>query len=116
MRADVRISSAAEQAATVDDVALGCYAIALVNVCDELADTNDVTRKLVSDRERRVATTFGPVVPIVDMYVGSANAGAANADQNFVVTDLRNRDIAHGETWTCYLFDKRFHAFNSETL
>jgi hypothetical protein len=49
------------------------------------------------------------------MHVRAAHTSTPNFDQHFVVAYLRDGDIAHGETRTCDSFDKRFHAFNSET-
>jgi hypothetical protein len=49
------------------------------------------------------------------VHISPTHTSAPNTDKHFVVTNLRDGDIAHFETRTCDLFDKRFHAFNSET-
>ena len=89
VRADVRVAGAAEQAASVDDVALRGHAIALVDVGDETADSHDVAGELVPDDDRRLDAPLRPVVPVVDVHVGAAHAGAPDANQDFVVADRR---------------------------
>jgi hypothetical protein len=62
-----------------------------------------------------MAAALRPVIPVVDVHIGSTHTSAPNSDQHFIVAYLRDGDIAHYKTRTCDLFDKRFHAFNSET-
>ena len=59
---------------------------------------DDVARELVADDERRAAAAARPVVPLVDVDVGAADAGAPHADQHLVVADRRlpdTSDIKH---------------------
>jgi hypothetical protein len=109
----VRVSGAAEQAAPVDDVSFRRDAIAFAHVRHERADACDVARELVPDGERRTAPILRPLVPVVDVHVGAADTGATHANQYFIVADLWDRDVAHGETRTCSGFDERSHAMNS---
>ena len=94
VRADVRVARAAEQATSVDDVSFGRDAVAFLHVGDEASDLHDIAGEFVSDDERRLATALRPRVPVVDVHVGAADAGAPHTDQDFVVSDPRLRDIA----------------------
>jgi hypothetical protein len=55
VRADMRISSAAEKAASVDDVALGGDAISLLYISDETTDLDYITGEFMADNEWRLA-------------------------------------------------------------
>jgi hypothetical protein len=55
VRADMRISSAAEKAASVDDVALGGDAISLLYISDETTDLDYITGEFMADNEWRRA-------------------------------------------------------------
>ena len=90
VRADVRIARAAEQTSTIDDVALGRDAIALAHVRDELADLYDVAGELVADDERRLHATARPLVPLVDVHVGAAHAGATYSNQHLIIANRGN--------------------------
>jgi len=84
---------------------IGGHAIAFVDVSNQLAHACDVTRELVADGEGRAATVLRPLVPVVDVHVGAAHAGATHANQHFVVADLGDGNVAHRESGTCDCFD-----------
>ena len=76
---------------------LGGHAVAGVHVAHERAHLHHVARELVADGERRLAAPLRPVVPLVDVDVGAADAGAAHADQHLIVTDGRLRHLLQHE-------------------
>ena len=98
VRADVRVAGAAEQAASVDDVSFGRHAIAFFHVGDELADLHDFAGELVADDERRLHASLRPRVPVVDVHVGAADAGAPHANQNFIVSNGRLGNVLQTES------------------
>jgi hypothetical protein len=51
----MRIASAAEKAASVDDVALGGDTISLLYISDETTDLDYITGEFVTDNERGLA-------------------------------------------------------------
>ena len=110
VRADVRVARAAEQAASVDDVSFGGHAIAFAHVGHELPDLHDVAGELVADDDRRLDASLRPRVPIVDVHVGAAHAGAPHANQHFVVADRRLGNVLEDESRTGRRFHQRFHA------
>ena len=110
VRADVRVARAAEQASSVDDVALRRHAISLVNVGDETADLDHLAGELVPDDDRRLDASLRPRIPVVDMHVGAAYARAPDANEDFVVADRRFRNVFQLETRSSRGLHKRFHA------
>ncbi len=53
--------------------------------------------ELVANGKRRFQTGGGPVVPGVDMNIGSAHAGGQHLDQYIVRAAFRNRNFANQE-------------------
>jgi hypothetical protein len=105
VRAHVRISGAAQEASAVDNMPFGSNAIAFLNVGDESSDFDYVAGEFMADDERRLAAAARPLIPVVDVHVGSANSGAANFDQNFIVSDFRLGHITQNHSRSCGFFD-----------
>src|SRR5436190_1991283 len=108
--ADVRVSSSAKQTTAVDDVALGGDAISLAHVGDETADLRHFARELVSDDDWWFHAALRPRIPVVDVHVSAAHAGASYANQNFIVPDGRHGNVFENETRGRGCFHQRFHA------
>jgi hypothetical protein len=112
----VRVAGPAEQAAAVNDVALGGHAVALLHVGHEAADFDDFTSELVTDDEGRLASSLRSVVPVVDVDVGAAHAGAMHADENFVVANARLWYVAHHEAGTGSFLHQSFHSYSANIV
>ena len=56
-------------------------------------DRDDLAHKLVTHHHRHGNRLLGPGVPVVDVHVGAADAGAADLDQHVVDADLRFGDV-----------------------
>ena len=84
-------------------------AIAFLHVGHEAADLNHIAREFMADDERRLAAALCPRVPIVDVHVGAAHARASHANENFVLTDPRLRDILELEPGRRGFLYQRFH-------
>jgi hypothetical protein len=108
--ADVRIARAAEQAAAVDDVPFGGHAIAGVHVGDEPSDLDDFAGELVADDDRRLHAALCPRIPVVNVHVGAAHAGAPHPNEHFVFSDCRLGNVAEFEPRSRRWFHQRFHA------
>src|SRR5687767_3291166 len=93
VRADVRVPGAAGQASAADDMSFSSHAITHLHVRDELAGFDHIARELMSDDERWLASTPSPVVPLVDVHVGTADTGPTNPDQDLIVANGRNRNV-----------------------
>ena len=74
-----------------------------------LPDLHDVAGELVADREWWAAAALRPRIPVVDVHVGAADAGAANLDQYFVIANDRLRNITQDETRAGRLLHQRSH-------
>jgi hypothetical protein len=98
VRADVGVAGSAQQAAAVHYVALCGYAVAFVHIGDEFSGFHNVAGELVSDDDRWPHPAACPVVPFEDVHVCAAHTGAADTNQNFVISYFRNRDFAENET------------------
>ena len=54
------------------------------------ADLDDLADELMADDHRHGNGLLGPGVPVVDVHVGAADAGAQHVDQHVVDADLRH--------------------------
>ena len=91
VRAQVAAAGHAVAAAAADDVALAADDVAGVEVAHVRPDRDDLADELVADRHRHRDRLLRPGVPLVDVQVGAADAGAADADQDVVDAVLRLR-------------------------
>ena len=71
------------------DVTLAGDQVAGVEVVHVAADFDDLADELVADDERRRDGLRGPRVPRLDVQVGAADAGLANAHDHVVDPELR---------------------------
>ena len=62
-------------------------------VVDVGADFDDLADELVADDHRHGDGLLRPGVPVVDVEVGAADAGAKDLDEHVVDADLRFRDV-----------------------
>src|SRR6516164_3364989 len=74
----------------------------VVNVGTDLDNLSD---KLMADRHGHWDRFAGPVVPVEDMNVCTANSSAQNADQHIVDAKGRFGNILQPEAWLCLGFD-----------
>src|SRR5688500_7212922 len=109
VRTDVSVPGATEQTPAVHDVPLGRDAIAFLHVGHESSNIDDVSRELVSHDERWLAPPSCPVVPVVNVYVRPADSGAPNADQYFILSDLRLGHVAKNDSRSCRFLHEGFH-------
>ncbi len=89
VRAQMPPPGQAIAAAAADHVAFAAHQIARVEIADVGAHLHDLADKLVADRHRHRNGALRPLVPIVDMNIGAADAGALYADQDIVDADRR---------------------------
>ncbi len=99
---------------TARDVALCGDTISDIETLDFSTAFNDFAAEFMADGEWHGNCFTGPVVPLINMNIGSANGRAADFDQNVVVSRLRFVDIFKPETTFGLRFDQRFQMiFNS---
>ncbi len=56
-------------------------------------DGHDKAGHLVTEDSRGVDMALGPLVPIEDVHVGSANGGGGDLDQDVLASGLGNGDL-----------------------
>ena len=93
VRAHVGIAGAAQQAAPVHDVALSRDPVSLFHVGDQAPHPHDLAGKFMADDDRWLDATTGPRIPLIDVDVCSANAGAAHPDEHLILANGRHRDV-----------------------
>jgi hypothetical protein len=97
-------------------VAFGGYPVALLYIGHEPSDFDHFTGELVTDDEGRLAASLCPVIPVVDVDVGAAYAGAMHAAENFVVADPRLWYVAHHEAGTGSFLHQCFHSYSASVV
>ena len=95
--AQVPPAGQAVAAAAADDVPLAADDLAGVEVVDVRADLDDPADELVADDHRHGDRLLRPGVPVVDVHVGAADAGAQHLDQHVVDADRRHRHLLEPE-------------------
>jgi len=91
------------------DVALGGDVIALRDVADVLAGGHDGAGKLVAPGERRKDALLGPLVPMMDVQVGPADAGGFHLHEHLVLARLRDRHFLDSQPWLGFHLPNRSH-------
>jgi hypothetical protein len=61
-------------------------------------DLDDLTDKFMPDGDGNRNCLLRPIVPLANMYIGSANAGVSHPDQHIVDADFRLRDFFQPKT------------------
>src|SRR5690242_6877191 len=80
-------------AAPAGDVAFAADDVAGMEVVDVRADLDYLADELVPDHHRHRDRLLRPLIPVVDMNIGAADAGVAHADQYIVDAVFRNGNI-----------------------
>ena len=107
--AEMPSAGEAVAAAAADDVAFAADDVAGMKVVDVGADLDDLADKLVADRHGHGDGALRPLVPVVDMDVGAADAGVADADENVVDADGGLGNILEPQTGFCACLYKSLH-------
>ena len=89
VRAQMPPPGQAVAAAAADHVAFAAHQIARAEIADVGAHCHDLAHKFMADRHRHGDGALRPLVPVVDMNIGAADARALYTDQNIVDADFR---------------------------
>jgi hypothetical protein len=74
-----------------------------------IAGMIDDTDKFMTDRHRHWNRFLRPLVPVVDMNIGTADGRFDDADKNVVTFDFRNRNFLEPQPWFGAAFHHRLH-------
>ena len=80
--ADVRLAAAALQAVSAGDVHFGGDEVADLDAGDQFADGGDRARELMAGDVGRLDARLRPLVPVVDVQVGSADRGGFDSHED----------------------------------
>ena len=108
--AQVPAAGQAVAATAADDMAFAADDVARPEVGDVRADRDDLADKLVPDHHRHRNRFLRPGVPVVDVYVGPADAGASDLDQHVVDADLRLGHILQPQPLRLLPLHQRLHS------
>src|ERR1700760_4367454 len=86
-------SGEAVAAAPAGDVSLAAYDVAGMKVVHIRADFHNFADKLMADHHGHRNSLLRPLVPIVDMDIGAADAGVADTDEHVIDAELRFGNI-----------------------
>src|ERR1700691_1619047 len=110
MRTQVPPSCQAIAAAATDHMPLATHDIAWIEVVDVRAHSDDLPDKFVPDGHRHRNRLLRPGVPLVDMNVGTTDAGISNANQNVVDADGRFSNLFQPEASLRTALYQGFHS------
>ena len=96
-------------AAAAHHVALRADDFAREKIFHVRADFSDFADKLVPDHHGRGNRLLRPFVPLVDVHVGAADAGAIHVDEHVVDADLGLGNVLEPKPWFAFLLDECFH-------
>ena len=93
MRAEMAAPRHAIAAAAAHHVAFAGNQLARMKIDDVRAYRNDLADEFMADCHRDRNGLARPLVPIVNVNVGTANPGAVDPDQNVVNADRRDGNV-----------------------
>ena len=96
-------------AAAAHHVTFAAHQIAYVKIGDVRPQLDNLSDKFVADRHRHRNGALRPFIPVVDVNVGTANAGATHANQNIVDADARLRNLFEPQTGLALALYEGFH-------
>src|SRR6266850_574242 len=107
--ADVSFADAALITLAAGDVHLGGDEVAFLDGGDFVADGDDIAAELMPGYERRLDARGGPLVPVIYMEVGAADAGDLHLHQNVARAVARDGDFADLRACLRLRLDYRHH-------
>ena len=100
---DAHLADAAKQMPLARDVVADAEAL------DGRTDGDDLAGEFVADDARRLDAVLRPRVPVVDVQVRTADAGAKDANEDVVEARLRDRHFFEPQSLLASAFDDRSH-------
>ena len=116
IHAEVAAAGQAVAALAADQVPFAADDIADLEVLDVASQFNDSPHEFVSDHHRDGHGLLGPGVPVVDVYVRSADSRTEDFDEDVVDPDLRHGYVFQGQAGLRFRLDQRFHGLHHGLL
>src|SRR5687767_7303111 len=96
-------------AMAANDVTLGRNHIADIKIAHIGADTYNFADEFMSYNHRHGNRLLRPFIPVVNVQIRPADAGAIYANQHIIDADFRLRHIREPQTALGLLFNQSFH-------
>ena len=109
--APVAVAGTAVVALTANQMAFTGNALTNSQAFNAFTQFSDFADVFVTDYYWWFDVSFSPAVPVIDMYVGTADSGFTNFDQNFACTWSWNRNLSQNETSAFLWFNQSIHHF-----
>ena len=97
-------ASTAVTAVAAGNMPFAGNAIANLKAAYFLADTHDFPHVLMPYYHRHRDSFLRPFIPVINVYVGTANGGLADFDQQIVMADFRFRYVGHPDAFFRFQF------------
>ena len=97
--AQVRTPGAAVTAVAAGDMPFAGNAIAKLKAANLLTDAHHFADVFMAHHHRHRNGLLRPLIPVVDVHVGTANRGLANFNQQIVMADFRFRHVGHPDAF-----------------
>jgi hypothetical protein len=97
------------------NVSLAYYEIAVRKSFDVVTNSIDDPGKFMTDGNRHWYSFLRPVIPVVDVHVGTADRRLHHADQHVTPANVWNRHVLQPQTWLALRLHDRFHHFLHDT-
>ncbi len=111
--AEVAAAGQAVAALAADQVALAADQVADGDVRDAGTELGDLADELVAQHQRGPDGLLRPAVPLADVQVGTADAGAQHLDEHLAGADRRGGDVHQPESRLGLLLDECLHGGGS---
>jgi hypothetical protein len=102
-------------AVSTGNVSLAYHEIAASKSFHVVTDSFNDTDKLVTDGHRHWNGFLRPVIPVVDVYVGTADRRFQHPDQHVVTADFWNRNILKPKAGLGFRLHNGLHHFLHDT-
>ena len=115
VRAKVTATGETVAAMSTSDVAFADNEIAFGKTFYVVPNAIDHADKLVPNGHRNRDGLLGPGIPVIYMYIGSADGGLQDADQDIVALGVGHRHFLKPESRLGFRFHDGLHRFLHET-
>jgi hypothetical protein len=110
MSAQLATTSQAIAASTTDQMAFTTDQITDFEIIDVATEFNHMANEFVADHQRHRNGALGPGIPIINMQIRAADAGAINADEYVVYANFWHRHVDQSQSRCGGRFSDGFHA------
>jgi hypothetical protein len=105
----VPLTSATITTKSARDMAFAGHSVTDLITVNALPDRDDLASEFVTQNARRTNIALRPIIPFVDMQIGTADSGFGDAYQNFIGSGLWQWHLLEPQTRFRSRFDESTH-------